>query len=256
MNQAAREALRRADAIVFVTEVPDRKHAARSRRRPAGAVSPQLPEASPLLPHPGDLTLLADLGSTVPVVLAVNKIDRLRNKAELLPLLDALGRVREFAAVVPISALRKDGVDRLLDEVARLLPERDFRFGEDDLTDRPARFFAGEYVREQVLCATQAEVPHAVAVVIDQFLEPPGDKALQIDATIHVERSGQKAILIGRAGEMLKRIGTSARMRIEELTGRAVNLKLWVRVTPSWRKSSRDLVEFGYGLDPGGGDIK
>jgi GTP-binding protein Era len=197
--------------------------------------------------------LLADLGSTAPVVLVLNKVDRLRNKAELLPLLDALGRVREFAAVVPMSALRDDGVDRMLDELARLLPEGDFRYGEDDLTDRPARFFAAEYVREQILCATQAEVPHAAAVVIDQFLEPLGNRALHIDATIHVERSGQKKILIGRAGEMLKRIGTAARLRIEELTGRAVNLKLWVRVTPSWRESPRDLTELGYGRDGGPG---
>jgi GTPase len=251
MNHAAREALRRADAIVFVTDVPDRKHTRPARRRPAGAGPSKPPEAPPLLPHPGDLTLLADLGSTAPVVLVVNKIDRLRNKAELLPLLDALGRVRELAAVVPVSALREDGVDRMLDEVVRLLPEGDFRFGEDDLTDRPARFFAGEYVREQILCATEAEVPHAAAVVIDQFIEPPGDRALQIDATIHVERSGQKKIIIGRGGEMLKRIGTAARMRIEELTGRPVNLKLWVRVTPSWRESPRDLTELGYGQGAG-----
>jgi GTP-binding protein Era len=247
MNQTARQALRSADVLVFVTDVPERTRPARSRRERSGA-APLAERPAPVLsPHPGDLTLLADLGTVAPVVLVVNKIDQLKNKEDLLPLLEALARIRDFAAVVPISALREKGVDRVLGEVARLLPEGDFRFGEDDLTDRPMRFFAGEYVREQILRATQEEVPHAAAVVIDQFLEPPGNRAIQIDATIHMERPGQKKILIGRGGEMLKRIGTAARMRIEELTGRQVNLKLWVRVTPSWRESSRQLEELGYG---------
>ncbi|MGK3960261.1 GTPase Era [Sorangium sp. So ce118] len=238
MNQAAREAARSADVIVFVTEAPD---PARLPRRVK-----EDEEGPPLAPHPGDLTLLADLGSEAPVVFVLNKVDRMRDKALLLPLLDAFAKLREFAAIVPISALREDGVQRMLDEVAKLCPERDWGFAPDELTDRPTRFFAAEYVREQILRATKAEVPHASAVQIERYIEPTGDGALHIDATIHVERPGQKKILIGTGAEQLKRIGTEARLRIEELVGRQVNLKLWVRVTPEWRESLQRLEELGY----------
>ncbi|WP_438014748.1 GTPase Era [Sorangium sp. So ce315] len=238
MNQAAREAARSADVVVFVAEAPD--PARLPRRVKEGEDGP------PLAPHPGDLTLLADLGSEAPVVFVLNKVDRLRDKALLLPLLDAFSKLREFAAIVPISALREDGVRRVLDEVAKLCPEQDFRFEPDELTDRPTRFFAAEYVREQILRATKAEVPHASAVQIERYVEPTGEGALHIDATIHVERPGQKKILIGAGAEQLKRIGTEARLRIEELVGRQVNLKLWVRVTPEWRESLQRLEELGY----------
>ncbi|XYH94472.1 GTPase Era [Sorangium sp. So ce1128] len=238
MNQAAREAARSADVIVFVTEAPD--PARLPRRVKEGEDGP------PLAPHPGDLTLLADLGSEAPVVFVLNKVDRMRDKALLLPLLDAFAKLREFAAIVPISALREDGVQRVLDEVAKLCPERDWGFAPDELTDRPTRFFAAEYVREQILRATKAEVPHASAVQIERYVEPTGGGALHIDATIHVERPGQKKILIGAGAEQLKRIGTEARLRIEELVGRQVNLKLWVRVTPEWRESPQRLEELGY----------
>ncbi|KYG11455.1 hypothetical protein BE21_07645, partial [Sorangium cellulosum] len=238
MNQAAREAARSADVIVFVTEAPD--PARLPRRAKEGEDGP------PFAPHPGDLALLADLGSEAPVVFVLNKVDRVRDKARLLPLLDAFGQIRDFAAIVPISALREDGVQRVLDEVAKLCPERAWGFAPDELTDRPTRFFAAEYVREQILRATKAEVPHASAVQIERYVEPTGDGALHIDATIHVERPGQKKILIGAAAEQLKRIGTEARLRIEELVGRQVNLKLWVRVTPEWRESLQTLEELGY----------
>ncbi|WP_437686338.1 GTPase Era [Sorangium sp. So ce176] len=238
MNQAAREAARSADVIVFVTEAPD---PARLPRRVK-----EDEEGPPLAPHPGDLTLLADLGSEAPVVFVLNKVDRMRDKALLLPLLDAFAKIRDFAAIVPISALREDGVQRVLDEVGKLCPEKDWSFAPDELTDRPTRFFAAEYVREQILRATKAEVPHASAVQIERYVEPTGDGALHIDATIHVERPGQKKILIGAGAEQLKRIGTEARLRIEELVGRQVNLKLWVRVTPEWRESLQRLEELGY----------
>ncbi|AUX45760.1 GTPase Era [Sorangium cellulosum] len=239
MNQAAREAARSADVIVFVTEAPD---PARLR----GGAAKDGEHSRPLAPHPGDLTLLADLGSEAPVVLVLNKVDRTRDKSQLLPLLEALSKVREFAAVVPISARRDDGVQRVLDEVAKLCPEGEWGFAPDELTDRPTRFFAGEYVREQILRATKEEVPHASAVQIERYVEPTGGGALHIDATIHVERPGQKKILIGAGAEQLKRIGTEARLRIEELVGRQVNLKLWVRVTPAWRESLERLEELGY----------
>jgi GTP-binding protein Era len=156
--------------------------------------------------------------------------------------------VRAFAAVIPISALKENGVLLVLDEIAKLLPERAWRYDAEEMTDRPIRFFAAEYVREQILLATQAEVPHAVAVTVDRFVEPAeGTRgAVHIDATICVERQGQKRIIIGTAGEMLKKIGTAARMRIQELTGRKVNLKLWVRVQPAWREETAQLEELGY----------
>jgi GTP-binding protein Era len=163
-------------------------------------------------------------------------------------LLEGFAAVRPFAALIPVSALRDNGVTRVLDEVARLLPEGPWGHGPDDLTDRPTRFFAAEYVREQILAATAAEVPHAVAVTIDRYVEPIDDAkgVVHIDATLTVERPGQKRILIGTGGEMLKGIGTRARLRIEELTGRQVNLKLWVRVAPEWRMSRAKLEELGY----------
>jgi GTP-binding protein Era len=116
------------------------------------------------------------------------------------------------------------------------------------------RFFAAEYVREQILHATKAEVPHSVAVSIENFHEPPGAGTLHIDATIAVDRDGQKRILIGAGGEMLKRIGTQARLRIEELTGRKVNLKLWVKILPAWRESREQLGELGYKRGGSGAD--
>lgn len=250
MNEAAREAARAADVIVFVVESPPvarrrKRREAEGARAASGPAEPRIDR--PLEPHPGDLALLDGLAPGVPTVLVVNKVDRVRDKAQLLPLIDALSRARDFAAIVPISALRADGVERVLDEVSKLLPEAPWRHEPETITDRPVRFFAAEYVREQILAATQAEVPHAAAVVIDRFLEPVGPGALQIDATIHVERPGQKRILVGAGGEMLKRIGTRARLRIEGLVGRPVNLKLWVRVTPAWRESARRIEELGYG---------
>ena len=225
MNQTAREAARAADVVVFITEMSHRPRA-----------------------HPGDLTLLADIAADKPTLLVVNKVDLVHDKSLVLPLIEALSKARSFASVVPISALRDDGVARVLDEVAALLPERPWRHDPDDLTDRPVRFFAAEYVREQILAATEAEVPHAVAVTIDRFVEPAegSSGAVHIDATICVERPGQKRILIGTGGEMLKRIGTLARMRIQALTVRKVNLKLWVRILPAWRQSAAQLEELGY----------
>ncbi|MCC6554046.1 MAG: GTPase Era [Polyangiaceae bacterium] len=238
MNEAAREAARSADVVVLVVEVSPAPGKGRGEEPPA------------LAPHPGDVTLLADLGPA-PVVLVVNKVDRVRDKKRILPLLEAYSKLRDFASIVPISALRENGVALVLDEVARLCPERPWEHAPDELTDRPTRFFAAEYVREQILRATEAEVPHACAVQIDRFVEPAGGGTVHIDATIHVERPGQKKILIGTGAEQLKRIGTQARLRIEELLGRQVNLKLWVRVTPEWRASTEHLEQLGYAAKRG-----
>jgi GTP-binding protein Era len=225
MNRAARTAAREADVLVVVVAVPS--------------------GAKELTPQEGDRKLLRQLPADKPVVLVINKIDRLRDKRALLPLIDAFAREHELAAVVPISALREDGVTRVLDEVARLLPERPPLHAADAITDRPLRWFAAEYVREPIMEATSQEVPHAVAVTIDSFAEPPDAGVAYIDATIHVEREGQKGILIGQRGEMLKRIGIHARRRIEELLGRQVQLSLWVRVTKDWRQRPEMLVDMG-----------
>jgi GTP-binding protein Era len=226
MNRAARGAARGADVVVFLTDLP----------REGGA--------APLRPHAGDVALLADLGEGVPTVLVVNKVDRLRDKSALLPLLEALAKLRPFAAIVPISALEEDGVDRVLVEVAKLLPRAPHRYGPDELTDRPSRFFASEYVREQILLRARQEVPHAVAVSVDAFEEVPG--GFRVAATIHVDRPGHKKILVGARGAMLKQIGTEARKRLAALVGQKVHLELFVRVTPGWRERPELLGELGY----------
>jgi GTPase len=223
LNRTARRAADEADVVVFVTSVP------------SGAARV----------HPGDDTLLADIGKDAPTILAVNQIDRLRDKSRLLPLLEEIAKLRDFAAIVPISALRGDGVTRLLDEVEKALPEGPPRFESDELTDRPTRFFVAEFVREPILSSTREEIPHAVAVEVSRFEEQKG--TVHIDATIHVERDGQKRILIGRGGEKLKSIGIAARKRIEALVDKKVYLSLWVRVTPDWTESENFLTELGYG---------
>ena len=235
MNRAAHGSVRAADVIVLVVALP--------------------PKAKgEIRPHPGDRTILEQLPEDVPIVLVINKIDLLRNKPMLLPLMAAYAEMRELAAVVPISALREDGIQLVLDEVAKLLPEREPEHDEDAVTDRPMRYFAAEYVREQVLMATSEEVPHAVAVTVDQYIEPPaGGGTVRIDATLHVEREGQKRILIGDKGEMLKRIGTRARQRIEEMVDRKVHLQLHVRITKGWRDNASTLADFG--LAGGRGDL-
>jgi GTPase len=224
LNRTARQAAREADAVLYVTTPPT----GRDDRV-----------------HPGDRTLLADIGQDAPTILVVNQIDRLRDKTRLLPLILELQKLREFAAVVPISALHNDGVDRILDEIEKLLPEAPARFAEDDLTDRPTRFLVGEFVREPILLTMREEIPHAVAIEVTQFQEK--GETVHIEATIHVEREGQKRIVIGKGGEKLKGIGTAARARIEALLGKKVYLALWVRVTPDWTDSVRSLTELGYG---------
>jgi GTP-binding protein Era len=156
----------------------------------------------------------------------------------------ALGDKHAFAAVVPISARTGDGIDRVLAEVAQLLPEQESRFAPDEVTDRPVSFFAREYIREQVHVMASREVPHAVAVTLDSIEE--STKGLHVTATVHVEKEGQRSILVGKGGAMIKEIGTAARKRLMELTERPVHVKLFVRVTERWRDVPRQLAELGY----------
>ncbi len=235
MNEAAREAAREADVIVLVVETP---------RRVTGSAPPR--------PHEADLALAAELpkGRTV---LAINKVDQLKDKALLLPLIASFSRACSFSATVPITAKRSEGIDRLLDEVRTLLPEQPFLFEPDTLSDQPVRFFVAEFVREQILQHTKQEVPHGVAVVVERFDE--SGKMPHIEVAVHVAREPHKRILIGAGGSMMKNIGIAARTRVEQMLGRQVHLQLWVRVTPGWMDDPERLRELGYerpARDPSG----
>ena len=189
-----------------------------------------------------------------PVILLLNKVDQLR-KQRLLPMIGALSREREFQDVIPVSALDGTQCDVVVERVLAALPEGPPYFPEDAVTDRPERFLAAELVRERVLHHTREEVPHVVAVRIEEYVEQPD--LVRISATILVEREGQKGILIGRAGEMLKRVGTEARLELERMLASKVFLELWVKVEPDWRQNPRTLDELGlHGAEgrPGAGE--
>lgn len=181
-----------------------------------------------------------------PAILAINKVDALKNKGELLPLIKSYQERSDFSAVVPISALTGDGVAQLLEEIHALLPEGPRYFPEDYVTDQPERFFVAELVREKIFHMAHQEVPYAVAVVVEKFTEMPERNRIEIDAVINVERDSQKAIIIGKGGQMLKEIGMQARKEIEVFLGCHVYLSLFVRVHKNWRKDPRALEEFGY----------
>jgi GTP-binding protein Era len=179
--------------------------------------------------------------SSTKVCLILNKVDLLKGgKSKLLPLIEEYKKLHSFHEIIPISALKRDGLDILMKRVTAALPVGPALFPEDQITDQPARFMAGEIVRERVLVETQEELPYATTVIVDNFEE--GAKLTRIAATIYCEREGQKGILIGKKGEMLKRIGTSARMQIERMLGMKVFLELYVKVQPNWRES-RGFVE-------------
>lgn len=193
--------------------------------------------------EPGDQAVLEMAKkSRTAVFLLLNKVDLL-DKQKLLPVIEQFSELHNFNEIIPISALRKDGIDRLLEATVDVLPEGPRYFPEDEVTDLPVRFMAAEAIREQVLMATKEEVPHSTAVVIEQFEE--GKRLTRISAAIFCEREGQKAILVGKGGQMLKLIGTKARLEIEKLVGTKVFLALFVKVQANWRDSDR----FVDGLD-------
>jgi GTPase len=175
-----------------------------------------------------------------PVILAINKIDRQRDKAALLPTLAALDARFDFAAIVPLSAKTGDNVDTLIRVVREHLPEGAL-YDEDVLTDRPERFFVAELIREAVIAHTREEVPHGVAILIDEMLEEPA--ITRISATIVVEKPSQKGIVIGAAGQQLKQIGTDARLEIERFLEKKVFLKLWVKVIKGWSNDPNKVRE-------------
>jgi len=170
-----------------------------------------------------------------PVVLVLNKVDLLRDKAALLPLIEDYKAAFEFAEFVPVSAAKGTGLDDLRRTIIKMLPEGPRYFPDDYVTDQPERFLAAELVREKVLVATRQEVPHSVAVTVERWEETP--EITRIYATIRVEREGQKGIVIGRGASMLKQIGTLARAEMEKLFGVKIYLDLHVKVEPGWREN-------------------
>lgn len=186
--------------------------------------------------------LLKDLKT--PAVLVLNKID-LVTKTRLLPLMEQVQRWHDFAAIVPVSAATGDGVERLERVLLEQMPEGERGFPDDYLTDQPERALVAETVREKVLQHTRAELPFSTAVVVDEFDEEERERLLRLYCTIFVETESQKPIVIGRAGEMIKRIGTEARHDLEKFFGTKVFLDLRVKVNPDWRDNDRVLDDIG-----------
>jgi len=179
------------------------------------------------------LEMVAKTGS--PVFLLLNKIDRIP-KEKLLPLIEQYSRLHQFQEIIPISAIKGEGLEVLLDKIVRVLPEGPRYFPQDQLTDQPERFLAAEIIREKVLIKTGKEVPYAIAVVVEKYEET--ERLTRISAVIFCEREGQKGILIGKGGEKLKEIGTSARHELEHLLSKKIFLEIFVKVKPGWRESA------------------
>jgi len=192
-----------------------------------------------------DQDILAALAmSKAPVILVVNKVDKVSDKTALLPFLEELSLKREFTAVIPLSARSGDNVERLETLVISLIPEGEAFFPEDQVTDRSERFLAAELLREKLMRRLGEELPYAVTVQIEEFSEQ--NDVLHIHAVIWVEKESQKAIVIGKGGEALKEIGRRARIEMEQAFGAKVFLKTWVRVKESWSEDERLLRQLGY----------
>ncbi|AMQ90184.1 GTPase Era [Marinobacter sp. LQ44] len=180
---------------------------------------------------------------TCPVILAVNKVDKVENRDKLLPHLEALSKKREFAEIIPLSALKETNLQPLQDAVGRFLPQSVHFYPDDQITDRSERFMASEMVREKITRQLGAELPYSVAVEIEEFKHE--GKTLHVSALILVEREGQKKIIIGDKGERLRRIGQEARVDMERMFGSKVMLRLWVKVKRGWADSDRALKSLG-----------
>ncbi|WP_104205053.1 GTPase Era [Billgrantia saliphila] len=222
MNQAATQALRDVDCVVFIVD--------RTRWTEEDQVVLQR------LEH-----------VEAPVILAVNKVDRIEDKSTLLPWLADVGARREFAAIIPVSAKHGTNVSELEGEVAKHLPEGMHHFPDDQVTDRSQRFLAAELVREKIMRQLGDELPYQVTVEIEEFRDE--GKIVHISALILVERSGQKKILIGDKGERIKSIGREARIDMERALDTKVMLNLWVKVKRGWSDDERALKSLGYDLD-------
>ncbi|GHN58781.1 GTPase Era [Lactobacillus delbrueckii] len=219
MDRASLSSLKDVDLVMFMV---DAKEAGKGEEYVAG--------------------LLKDLD--IPVFLVINKIDQVHPN-DLLPIIDSYQAVGKFAEFLPISARQGNGVDDLLKTLKDYLPEGPQYYASDEVTDRPEYFVVAEMIREQILRLTDQEVPHSTAVWVDQMNQRINGK-LQIDATIFVEKDGQKRIIIGQRGSMIKQIGMRSRKEIENLLGEKVNLKLWVKVRRDWRQDPAFLKSIGY----------
>ena len=182
-----------------------------------------------------------------PVILVINKIDTVKNQDEILTFINAYKDICPFAEIVPVSALRKRNTDVLLEQIFKYLPYGPQYYDEDTVTDQPMRQIAAELIREKALRLLSDEIPHGIAVTIEKMTERRNG-LFDIEATIVCERESHKGIIIGKGGAMLKKIGTAARVEIENMLEARVNLRLWVKVRKEWRDS--DLYMKNYGYDP------
>lgn len=223
MSRSVTNTLREVDAILFVVDATER-------------------------PGAGERYIMERLAQTKkPVVLVLNKIDLMEREA-LLPLIDIYRKAYDFTGVVPISAKEKENLDALLEETKKYLPEGPEYYPEDMVTDQPERLIAAELIREKALALTRDEVPHAIAVDVDEMTtRPKGD--VYVRATVYVERESQKGIVIGNRGAMLREIGQLARRDIETMLGSKVYLDLWVKVRKDWRNRDVILKSLGFGQD-------
>jgi GTP-binding protein Era len=233
MVDEAFAALEDVDAVLLVVEAPER---APSAALPPGARMADPAEAR-LIEHAKE--------AGKPIVVVLNKVDRVGDKTQLLPVLERWHASGDFAALIPTSATRGSAVESVVRELLRLLPEGAPLYPPDMLTDRTERFLAGELVREQLFLRLRQELPYATAVLVDNWEErSQGD--VVIDATIVVERDSQKAIVVGKAGAMIKELGTAARGEIAQLLGRPAHLRLHVKVAEEWTQTPEGLARLGY----------
>ena len=184
-----------------------------------------------------------------PVILVINKLDTLSERAQMLTYIDTYRKVYDFAEIVPASALRGQNTDVIIDLIFKYLPAGPMFYDVDTITDQPERQIVAELIREKALHALNEEIPHGIAVTIERMKDRKGQNIVDIDATIICERDSHKGIIIGKGGAMLKKIGTNARYEIERLLGCKVNLKLWVKVKKDWRDSDILIKNFGYKED-------
>jgi GTPase len=220
MMQEVREGLEGSDLILMITDVTEKF-------------------------GPGEQFVLNMVKkSETPAFLLLNKIDLIKQKDKLLAHIEKWRSLHDFQEIIPISALKKDNLEVVLDTIVKLLPNGQPYFPSDQITDQPLRFMVAESIREQVLLDTEQEIPYSTTVLVEQYEDLP--KLTRIAAAIYCERESQKPILIGKGGAMLKKIGTNARKEIEAMVGKKVFLELFVKVKPGWRESKQFVDELDW----------